>query len=157
MVSLSFASGYAMAYWGSIGFLLAVLVPIDPTIVGPKSALGPMLHIVPENDLTELHVWLSHAWGVTMLGLVAGYYFSRSSTSSTSTSTSSTSADAVDLWFVRTIAIATIAWYPVSIYAMWYEFGFFWKLFPPVLAWNTFVYVSALVEASKKNKVEKAE
>lgn len=127
MVSLTFARNYAYAYWGSVGALLAFWIPIDPTIVGPKSMLGPLVEFWPAETLDEVQIWLAHCWGVTVLGIILGNYWT----------------PGTDSVFVKTQAILAIAWYPACAYALAQNFGFFWKYFFPVIhTWNTYVYVS---------------
>jgi hypothetical protein len=129
MVSLSFARNYGYAYWGSIGVLVALIAPLDPTIVGSSSILGPMAEMFPA-QLDTTHLWLGHAWGIAMLGFCFGNYLAPRSVDS-------------DLSFVRGMAVMAALWNPCCAYAFWNDFGFFWKVFYPVVhSWNTYVYVS---------------
>jgi hypothetical protein len=43
MVSLSFARNYGYACWGSLGVLFALILPLDPKILGSSLILGPMV------------------------------------------------------------------------------------------------------------------
>lgn len=128
MVSLSFARDYAYAYWTSIGLLLAVVVPLQPSLVGPESPLGPLLHMFPGTELDTTALWFSHCWGVAMLSMIVGHYLTPGS----------------DIQFVKTMAVATMAYYPACYYAWVNDFGYFWKVFFPVIhSMNAYIYVSA--------------
>ena len=140
MVSLSFARDYAYAYWISIGLLLAVVVPLQPSFVGPESPLGLLLHMFPDTELDTTTLWFSHCWGVAMLSMIVGHYLTPGS----------------DFQFVRTMAVVTMAYYPVCYYAWVNDFGYFWRVFFPVIhSMNAYIYVSAGFLGDGKKLVSK--
>ena len=145
---MNFACNYAIAYWGSIGLLLAIGIVLDPTLVGPNSLFGPMLEMFQPIELPETSIWLGHAWGIMILSTLGNYL-----------TDNDTPKSIKDRIFVRFMMIVTIAWYPLCFYAVYNNYGFFWKMFPPIGIFNGYVYVSALqssidanIKVIRKNK-----
>ena len=123
--SLSFAKTYGQLYWGGFGVILALVLPwTDQGFAGPNA----WIPIFPESPLSTTALWLAHAWGVSMLGLVG----------------SNVVNIMPDRAFVKTLGILTVAWLPVCYCAYAENFGAFWNwTFPAVFLFNAYIYISA--------------
>ena len=75
-----------------------------------------------------------------MLSMIVGHYLTPGS----------------DIQFVKMMAVVTVAYYPACYYAWVNDFGYFWKVFFPVIhSMNAYIYVSAGFLGEGKKLVSK--